>query len=48
MPRLLHKRPWLLVIVAFLVLIGAWTTLIVFSQRNADEPIAVPTVGAKP
>jgi hypothetical protein len=49
MPNLLRERPWLLVIVAFLVLIGAWTALIIFSQRNADEEIPLPPPpGAKP
>jgi hypothetical protein len=38
----------LLVIVAFLVLIGAWAALIRFSQRHADEPIPLPASEARP
>jgi hypothetical protein len=39
----------LLVIVAFLLLIGAWTTLILFARRNADEAIPLaPPPDARP
>jgi hypothetical protein len=36
------KRVALLVVAAFLALIGAWTTLILFSRAHADERIPLP------
>jgi hypothetical protein len=42
MPHPLRSRPWLLVVVAFLVLIAAWVLLIRFAHRHADEPIPLP------
>lgn len=35
------KRPWLWVVVAFVVLIGAWTTLITIALKNQPEVIQV-------
>lgn len=40
MITLLKKRPWLLIVAAFLILIGAWTILITIAVRN--QPQAVP------
>jgi hypothetical protein len=39
----LHKRPWLLVFVAFLILIAAWSSLIVVASKHRVEVIEVPT-----
>lgn len=36
-------RLWLFVIAAFLLLIAAWTTLIVVASRNSPETIPVNT-----
>lgn len=36
---LLRKRPWLLVVLAFVVLIAAWTKLFFFAQEHGDHPI---------
>lgn len=41
MPRLFHNRLWLLVTLAFLALIAAWTTLIIVAQRNQPEPVPI-------
>jgi hypothetical protein len=43
MPR---KHPWILVVLAFLILIGAWFTLITLAKRHAPEEIEVPTAPA--
>ena len=32
-------KPWLLIVVAFVILIVAWTALIVIAERNAPESI---------
>jgi hypothetical protein len=36
---MLTKRPWLLIVMAFLLLIGAWTTLILVATRNPPEEV---------
>jgi hypothetical protein len=49
MRRAFAKRPWLLVIFAFVALIGAWTVLIIIAEWNKPEEIALPPpVSAKP
>ncbi|WP_442888770.1 hypothetical protein [Congregicoccus parvus] len=40
--RTIAKRPWLLVVLAFLVLSAAWATLIVVAERNRPEAIPIP------
>jgi len=40
--RLLSKRPWLIVVFAFIVLIAAWVKLYVFAKNHGDVPISVP------
>ena len=35
------KRPWLLIVLAFLLLIGAWTALISIAVEHAPETIEV-------
>jgi hypothetical protein len=40
--RYLSDRPWLLVVAAFILLIAAWSTLIVIARRHA--PAEVPLV----
>ncbi len=37
--KLFRKRPWIWVIVAFLLLIGAWTTLILIALKNQPQNI---------
>lgn len=39
MPR---KHPWILVVLAFLLLIGAWSALITVAVKHGPEPIEVP------
>ena len=43
-----RKRPWLLFVLMFLLLITAWTILIVIAVRNRPETIEVETVGVVP
>lgn len=38
---LLRKRPWLLVVLAFVVLIAAWAKLFHFAREHGDRPIPV-------
>lgn len=38
-----RKRPWLLIVVAFVLLIGAWTTLILVASRHIPEVIPLET-----
>lgn len=42
------KRPWLLVIVAFLLLITGWTALIKIAVTNQPERIPLDTGPEKP
>ncbi len=35
------KRPWLWVVVAFILLIAAWTTLITISVKNQPEMVEI-------
>ena len=39
MTPILRKRPWLWIIVAFLLLIGAWTGLIMIAVKNKPQSI---------
>lgn len=41
MARLFRNRLWLLVTLAFLGLIAAWTALIVVAQRHRPEPVPI-------
>lgn len=41
-PNFLNRHPWLYVVLAFLVLIGAWTTLVTITMKNQPEVIEVP------
>jgi len=35
------KRPWLLVVVAFMALIGAWAVTIVIAERHRPTPVPI-------
>lgn len=52
MPNPFRKRPWLWVVVAFIVLISAWVTLITIAVRFGPErvPLKEPAadVAGKP
>jgi len=41
----LTRRPWLWVVAAFVVLIAAWTVLIILGSKNAPERIEIPEGG---
>ena len=44
--KLLHRKPWLWIVLAFLVLIAAWTVLITIAVNNQPEKIPVKPAGA--
>ena len=46
MITIIKKRPWLLIVAAFLILISAWTALITIAVRN--QPKAVPLEHSSP
>lgn len=39
MKEAILKRPWLVIVAVFIVLIGAWTALIVVAVKNEPTPI---------
>lgn len=39
----LARRPWLFVVLAFIILIAAWTFLIVIAHRNKPETVPLKT-----
>lgn len=41
-PNFLNRHPWLYVVLAFLVLIGAWSALVTITLKNQPEVIEVP------
>ena len=40
-PGFLGRHPWLLVVFAFVLLLGAWSTLITIAVKSAPEKIEV-------
>jgi len=44
--RLLEKRPWLWIVLAFVLLIGAWSVLIAIALNNQPEKIPIPAKDA--
>ena len=45
-PHFFNRHPWLYVVLAFLVLIAAWSTLITITLKNQPESIEVPRKSA--
>lgn len=39
---MIAKRPWLLIILAFLLLIGAWTAMITIAVRHSPQSVEAP------
>jgi hypothetical protein len=35
----IHRHPWIILVVIFLVLIGAWTTMILIASKNRPEKV---------
>ena len=35
----IHRRPWIILVVIFAVLIGAWTTMIIIASKNRPEKV---------
>ena len=49
MKNFFRKRPWLWIIVAFVLLIGAWTALIMIAVKNKPQSIEIdPPTHQKP
>jgi len=46
MSRLLRKRPWLWIVLAFVLLIAAWAVLITIAVNNQPERVEVEPKGA--
>jgi hypothetical protein len=44
MIQALKERPWLFVVLAFMLLIGAWTTMIVLAVNHQPEAIPLEEV----
>ena len=44
---LLARKPWIFVVLAFLVLIGAWTVLVVLAVQNAPATVEIPSPGSE-
>jgi len=42
------KHPWIYVLLAFLLLAGAWTTLITVAVKHAPQQVEVPAPGTAP
>jgi hypothetical protein len=40
-PSFLNRHPWIYVALAFLLLIGAWSTLITLAVKNSPERIEI-------
>lgn len=46
MRKLLYRKPWLWIVIAFLVLIAAWTVLITIAVNNQPEKIPLEPAAA--
>lgn len=44
----LHKRPWLMVVLAFAVLLGAWAVFFTIASRNNPQTVPLEATPAKP
>jgi len=45
MPKLLDRFPWLPFVLAFLLLISAWTVMIIIALRNQPGQVPLETDG---
>jgi hypothetical protein len=41
MRAFLHRRPWIWIVVAFFILIGAWTALITIALNNQPAKVQI-------
>ena len=46
--NILNRHPWLLVLLAFAVLLTAWTSLIVVAVKHQPEKVPLEHVSQKP
>ena len=46
MMKIFQKRPWLWIVLAFILLIAAWAVLITIAVNNQPEKIEVDAKGA--
>jgi hypothetical protein len=44
----IHRHPWIILIIIFAILIGAWTTMIVIASRNRPEKVPLENLDAIP
>ena len=35
----IHRHPWLIVLLVFIALIGAWTAMVVIASKNRPEKV---------
>jgi len=47
MIQLISKRPWLLIVFAFIVLISGWVFLLKLAARNQPETVPIQTIELK-
>jgi hypothetical protein len=40
--KIIQKRPWLLIVFAFVLLISAWSSLIMVAAKHRPESIELP------
>ena len=44
----IHRHPWIILVVVFAILIGAWTTMIVIAAKNRPEKVPLEHLDAIP
>lgn len=44
----IHRHPWIILVIIFAILIGAWTIMIVIASRNRPEKVPLEHLDAVP
>lgn len=44
----IHRHPWIILVIVFAILIGAWTTMIVIASKNRPESVPLEHLDAIP
>ena len=47
-PPFIHRHPWIILVIIFGVLIGAWTTMYMIASKNRHEKIPLEQLDAVP
>ncbi len=47
-PSFIHRHPWIILVIIFAVLIGAWTTMIVIAKKNRPEKVPLEHLDSIP